>query len=154
MLIGKMESFAKLYLDLGTCIVFTQLMQWIILYWKHVSYHVIFAYCTNAIGGSCPWILKSLEPYGPTNKACDIDSDHTRVRGNGDDLTFDILLEDNFITNAEVGNKENCKWWVLQCTQPLHTLTQVMRPNGFGNCFGAEFDLLIGRYYKQQGRNL
>lgn len=39
MSIGKRESFAKLYLDVGTCIVFTQLMKLISLYWKHVSYH-------------------------------------------------------------------------------------------------------------------
>lgn len=118
------------------------------------------AYCTNAIGGSClqqshvsPWILKTLEPCGPTNKACDLDNDHTRIGGNGDDMTRDILLEDSFLTKAEVGNKENCQWWVLQCTQPLHTLTQFVGPNGFGNCFRIEFDLLTRRYCRQQGRN-
>lgn len=44
----------------------------------------IYAYCTNAIGGSClqqceSMDIKILDPCGPTNKACDPDNDHTRV---------------------------------------------------------------------------
>jgi hypothetical protein len=49
--------------------------------------------------------------------------------------------------------EDNAGFWVLMCTKRLHMVTKEKHVNTYGHMFIYSSQVVIGKYFKQQGRS-
>jgi hypothetical protein len=108
--------------------------------------------CDNEIA---TFDLVTLEPCLLIDYMCDIKTiDAWEVSNDGESLATCLEIGDCFVVITQDNTKDSASFLVLMCVEGLHMVTKDMHVDAFGQEFPHGSQVVIGKYFNQQGRNL
>ncbi len=90
---------------------------------------------------------------------CNVDDAHVDVEfvpqleTNWEALATTIKVGHHFVVVAEEGNNEGSDFWIFICEKPLHDVEEEMKKDSWGKVVFQGRQIVIGKYYKQQGKS-
>jgi hypothetical protein len=58
---------------------------------------------------------------------------------------------DNFVVFVESRNSEGVDFFILKCTNPMYTMQEERKTDGWGETLESKDEVVDGYHYKQQG---
>jgi hypothetical protein len=119
------------------------------------------SFCQDGGDGPCDnaayveaYKLIRIEPCNIDDVRADVE--HVDVIGEGDREAIVACLEvgDHFAVVADEGNSEDADFWILITEQTLHAVEEESREDCWGQKVYKGEQIVVGRYYKQQGRSM
>jgi hypothetical protein len=72
----------------------------------------------------------------------------------GKSLATFLEVGDYFVVVAQNNIEDNVGFWILMCVEGLHMVTKDMNVDAFGQEFLHGSQVVINKYFNQQGRSL